>query len=360
MDLVKLVKEATPIKAAKFLKSHGLHPADLPDEISKSTVILIACHYFLESIDNKLTRNKYSKVIEHFIHFCWNTRKASLLDVTGLDLLYWREDLEKTGGVAGSNSDEDLSVYIPNDIATIENKTSVISSFYSFLKRPGLFKNTQLITFNPVDSLKRNKIEKYGKSIKTDLVSFKQILKSIDKSNLNGIRDYILFLGFYLTGRRFSEWVNLKWGDINKNVSPPTFLCRRKGGKVSNLIIPSKIWVILKGYVDKKWGSQVNKNTYIFSVDGKAPLSESSVLQKLKKLAAAVNLDPNHINIHSLRHLHAETALSTGANIEQIRGSLQHDSLNTTQVYASKMKEETNRLADNLEKSVLNTERSNG
>lgn len=359
LDLIKLAK-LPPKKIAIILKSTNVRPGDLADSeyYSKSSLILIAIYYFLGSIRNELTRKKYGKVIDQFMRFLTNTRSINMLEAQGLDIIAWREDLEKTGGIAGSSVNDDLSLFIPNDISTIETKTSAISSFYLFLKKPGMFKNISLINYNPVESLKRVKIDKYERSTKISLKDFKTLLGGLDKTSLSEIRYYIIFLGLYSIGRRFSEWINLRWRDININTDPITFHYTKKGGKICTAVIPQRIWLLIKEYASLKWPNKIPEEDYLFSVSGGAPLTESAVIQKLKLLALKSGLDPETVTIHSLRHLHAETALNSGFNLEKIRSSLQHENLNTTQVYASKMQNESNPLSSSLVETIQKLNKS--
>lgn len=343
MDKFQLSKDIQ--QTVLLIRQRNHLPADYVHQFSNIDDLLsVVIESFLLSFQNEETKEKYRKVIDQFIKFLKIARNKHIFYTNGNDVLAWREDLRKTGGVAGAG-DRDVWAFVPNDIATVENKTSALSSFFSYLIKPGVIVGRALLAYNPVTALpRRSSIQKYGKSKKTSLEIFKKILAQIDSR-----QDYCLYLGYFLTGMRFSEWIKIRPCDINRNVVPAIYDYIGKGNKKSSKIIPS----IILEELDKLISPTAANENYYFSTDGNKPFSESKVLSKLKAYAKKAGLEEK-ITVHSLRHLHAETAVLLGINLETIRGSLKHQNLNTTQVYASSFGDSQNPLAQQLEQAILN------
>ena len=199
---------------AKGLKKAKLLPADLPrEQYGEAQRFLVAYASFLIGIANPNTRDHYRLVINHFMRYLQNIKGCTPLGAVGIDVSVWRDDLRRTGGVYGIPRGVSASKYFPQANSSIENKTSVLSAFFGFLQKPGMDGSDPLMRANPVKALHtRFKVEKWGNSKKIDKNTLKKCLKQIDRSRVLGMRNYAIIYGYYMTGRRNSEWVNLKWG----------------------------------------------------------------------------------------------------------------------------------------------------
>jgi len=353
---------------ALHLQKNSLSPADLRSSkrnFNNNQLFIVAYAYYLLTLDNERTKVHYRTVIDHFIRFMLNTINKMPLDAIGLDVLLWREDMIRTGGIAGTHPSANLDRYWPQEKSSIHNKVCVLSAFYKFLQKPGLDGSMPLIYYNPVDALReRFKIEKYARSKKISIEVLKNILNQLDTNNLRELRNYVLIYGYFMTGRRNSEWVTLKWGQINFDTDPISFSFIRKGEKITTDEMPKKLLDLLLSYLKKRWGDdfhkKISEDTYLFTaipeygeISNNKSLSERSMLRILKTSAKKAGINPDKINVHSLRHLHAESYLKAGATVEEICARLGHQSLATTQIYISAFRNDKNRLANELD-NMLN------
>lgn len=329
--------------------------------MSEDDILSLAYIKFLSNINNQNTKKHYQSIIKHFNLFLLNTRGIGLLDAKGFDVIKWRRDLELTGGILGST---DAIKCIPNSESSIENKTSILSSFYNFLKKPGLDGTPALIEINPIESiLNRHKIESYGKAKKISLESFSKIIKVLQEDlSIEGLRNLALIWGYFLTGRRNSEWINLKWESINWNRDQPTYQFIGKGNKNYIDEIPHNLANYLRKYLISRWGDFFQKtlsaSTYIFSPLNNQfkSLGRRFCLRLIKKIAKRAGLSEEDICVHSLRHLHAETYLDSGASVEEVRQRLKHQRLTTTQKYVQSLNKKfdiSEQLIDKLGDDII-------
>ena len=356
---------------ARHLKDRNLNPADLArlkGNLHRNKLFIIAYAYYLISLLNDNTRKQYKGIIDQFIRFEANIRAVTPLDAIGIDIDLWRNDLLRTGGVAGSAPGSKNILLNPQEKSSVHTKVSVLSAFFKFLQKPGLDGSPPLMIQNPVDALQRRfKIEKYGRSKKISRDVLTKVLKSIDLRSIKGLRDYTLVYGYFITGRRNTEWLTMKWGQLNFNTSPPTYSFLRKGQKDTTDELPDRLLSVVVTYLRKRWGEDFNKkilpSTYLFTampgkggarqvIDPNQPLSQRSMLRIIKNYANVAGFDSSKITVHSLRHLHAESYLEAGASVEEVRARLGHRSLATTQQYVSSMKNEKNRLASTLDEML--------
>lgn len=356
---------------AKQLHSKKLQPVDLASKgkiKDRDKLFLITYAYYLMGIDNENTRKHYKIVIDHFVRFITNIRHVNPLDTIGVDVLLWKDDLERTGGIAGVSSDRPLGAHAPHEKSSLLNKISILSAFFKFLQKPGMDGSPPLVQFNPVDALhSKIEVEKYASAKKISVDLLKAMLKHCELSTLDGLRNYTLIYGYFMTGRRNSEWLNLQWKNLNFNRLPPVYTYIRKGDKLSTDTLPDPLLEALIAYLTRRWGADFAKrlsdDTYLFTaipgkggarqlVDPNQPLNQRSMLRIVKRLAKKAGFDPRKISVHSLRHLHAESYLAQGASVEEVRARLNHQSLATTQRYLSSMTNEENRLANKLDALV--------
>lgn len=350
---------------ARQLQSRNLTPSDLQNkkDISKKKLFSIAYAYYLLGLTNVNTRTHYQIVIDHFIQFMLNIKDITPLDANGMDVSLWKDDLLRTGGVGGARPNANLDRFASHERTSVHNKIAILSAFFKFLQKPGMDGSPPLVAYSPVDALHdKIKIEKYGHSKKINLQIFKKILKQIEYKTLKGLRDLALIYGYYITGRRNSEWVSLTWGQVNLDNSTYTFT--RKGQKITTDELPKQLQRYLNRYLVERWGrdykEKLHSSSYLFTalpghggtrqlIDPNFPLNERSMLKIIKFYAKKAGIDPTTITVHSLRHLHAESYLAAGASVEEVRARLCHESLATTQRYLSTMDNEKNKLAPKLD-----------
>lgn len=356
---------------AQQLQNKNLTPVDLQNKnISKKRLFSIAYAYYLLGLTNKNTKEHYQIVIDHFIQFMLNIKNSTPLETNGIDVSLWKDDLLRTGGVGGAFPNSNLDRFVSHERTSVHNKIAILSAFFRYLQKPGMDGSPPLVAYNPVDALHdKVKIDKYGHSKKITISVFRKIVEKINTSTLKGLRDAALIYGYFITGRRNSEWVSLTWGQINFNTVPPTYSFIRKGQKQTIDELPEKLEFLLMKYLSNRWGEdfkeKLSSNSYLFTampghggsrqiVDPNFPLNERSMLKIIKYYAKKAGVDPNKITVHSLRHLHAESCLAAGASVEEVRARLCHESLATTQRYVSSMGNEKNRLASKLDDLLAN------
>ena len=202
---------------------------------------------FLRSILNLNTRAYYKRVIDQFIRFLVQTRQINFTKVVGMDIILWRKDLLKTGGIAGSYPNQNILAWEGNSEATVENKTDIISSFYNFLNKPGMDGQEPIMKINPVHSLQnRYKVVGYSNSKKIDTASFLKLIKQIDTKSVSGLRNLALLWGYFLSGRRNSEWITLQFKNIEWHKTPKIYHYIRKGQIYSSDEIPSNLFNFLE------------------------------------------------------------------------------------------------------------------
>lgn len=223
-------------------------------------------------------------------------------------------------------------VYAP---AGINQRLSAVSSFYKFINRNYAF----LRDDNPCADVLQLKVNPYGKA--TLLVDTQDVdlLQSIDRSALEGVRDYAILLLFLTTGVRLSAVVIAKNADIRRQGAITYFHYIGKGDKEFTKRLPTNTskalhaWLNLKAYYDA-------------SLFG---MGRRQIQHMVKRRCDAVFGVGHGIHVHSLRHTAANNAAKSGS-VQDVRALLDHESTRVTAIYLDHItKEQGERMSDALD-----------
>jgi integrase/recombinase XerD len=162
------------------------------------------------------------------------------------------------------------------------------------------------------------------------------ILNSVDRSNKDGERDYILLTIMFNTGARVQEILDLKICDLQL-FKPYHAKLLGKGSKERICPLWSKTAFLLNNLLKDRYDK---KNELVFFNHRGQPLSRFGVRYLFKKYCdiAKINkpsLVDKRLHPHSMRHSTAIHLLKSGVDIVTISQWLGHASINTTNQYIS-------------------------
>jgi site-specific recombinase XerD len=166
----------------------------------------------------------------------------------------------------------------------------------------------------------------------------KAVLQAVDRSTLDGRRDYTLLALMFNTGARVQEIVDLKATDLE--LSTP-FSVRIYGKGQKERICP--IWPetahVLREYVEER-GIDTREPVTVFTNHIGGHLTRFGaryILAKHLRKAAQTrpSLGKKRLHPHSMRHSTAVHLLKSGVDLSSIANWLGHTSINTTNKYAT-------------------------
>ncbi len=234
---------------------------------------------------------------------------------------------------------------------TFNQRLAILSSFYSHARRQGLIDSE-----NSIARIDRRSSQAYQSATALDVGDVGKRLKAIDRTTLEGKRDYALLSVALMTGRRVMELANLRKSDLLIVDGYVTLIFRRtKGGKAASDLLSKAVSTALLDYLlmfevsymtgptsGPVWVSVSHQNAGE-PITGKAI---SNICQK--RLGTA--------KVHALRHTFAHSMEKSGAAASEIQARLGHESLATTGRYLAALKRANNPYSDELAKLMGITE----
>jgi integrase len=255
---------------------------------------------------------------------------------------------------------------------TINLRLAGLSSLFKFLKRQEYTNRmtvemTYFMVSNPVEVPVRTKVEPFKSESATYITfdEFTALMRRIDRSRIEGLRDYALIMALFLTGQRSKAIGGLRWGDIEHPTSEQAVVyyawaSKAKTGR-DELLRPAydAITAYLKaaGRLDKMDKDdfifqplsdigqrlaqrKAEKNNRTIKTRGENHLSGARINRIVKHAAARAGLDEARIHTHITRHSAAIWMSENGVGIEDIQRTLHHSSPATTMIYLRAMKKD--------------------
>ena len=158
-----------------------------------------------------------------------------------------------------------------------------------------------------------------------------EISKLLDHLNKNSnshkkLQFLVMTELLYTTGMRVSELVTLQKAAITDDFKH--IYVRGKGNKERVLPLANIIRNLLIKYFD----TLDKKNNWLFP-SRKKHITRQTYFLYIKKIARHVDIDPQIISPHSLRHAFASHMLKNGADLKVIQYLLGHEDISTVEVY---------------------------
>ncbi|MCG8353676.1 MAG: tyrosine-type recombinase/integrase [Chloroflexales bacterium] len=229
---------------------------------------------------------------------------------------------------------------------THNKRLSVLSSFYTYSIEAGL-----LDPPNPIDAVKRRRVQPYRASKALDIDAVRRKLAAIDRATLAGARDYALLGVGLLTGRRVSELAGLRWADVHQAEGGLVRLIwqRTKGDETMIDRLPRNLSAALMGYLQRVYGAALADVPH--SVAVWVSISPHNYGGPISAQAVA-DICQRHLGtsrVHQLRHTFARTMEQQGAKLSDIQQRLGHKNIATTSLYLQALGREDNPFAEEIE-----------
>ena len=231
-------------------------------------------------------------------------------------------------------------------------RLAIISSFYTFVQD-----TYKLKIPNPIKDVKRRKVQPYAKAAADAIPpdEIEQGLDSIDRSTVEGLRDYALLAIALYTGRRASELVGLRGQDVKLQGRAPNMRVmltfKAKGDKKMHDLLDPETSAVLLDYLHVRFGKRPQ------AIPPDAPIwisySRNDTNGKSISIRTLSNIVAAHLpttKVHALRHSFAVGMIRSGAPITDLADHLGHTDIKITRIYTKELTVAENKYGDLLVK----------
>lgn len=232
--------------------------------------------------------------------------------------------------------------------ATYNRRCAVVSSFYAFAARRGLFADA-----NPISRVERRRVQAYAAAVAPGDAEIRAALAALAGDDLRARRDRAIIGVAVETTRRLAEVAGLRWGHLRRNADTTITLsfARTKGGRMRRDRLSRALSADLLGYLGLVYGAGLD------ALPADAPLWVSVSRQNAGAALgprSLENIARAHLGVHfhALRHAGARMLERAGARVSEIQERLGHASLATTGRYLAALRSEENPYADAVAASL--------
>jgi site-specific recombinase XerD len=230
--------------------------------------------------------------------------------------------------------------------ATHNRRLAIVSSFYTYSIQHDLLNPP-----NPIDRVKRRRVQPYRAARALDLADVRARLAAIDRSTVAGARDYALLSVALLTGRRVSELAGLRAADVEIVAEGRVRLTwqRTKGDETMRDLLPAKISATLQDYLRRVYGERLAGFTGEAAVWVSVSNHRRGGAIGTQTIADICQEHLGVSQVHKLRHTFARVMEQQGAKLSEIQRRLGHKNIATTSLYLQALGREDNPFAEEIE-----------
>lgn len=307
------------------------------NSIVKSKSIYALIEDFIRSQDVKTSsKETYRKSLKQFLLYC---TERNLQDPTREDILNYKTYLLDGKKLSPT---------------TVTSYLVAVRKFFAWVESEKLYPNI-------AKSIKGAKRPKGFRKDVLTVAQIKDMLSNIDRSSLEGKRDYALINLLVRTGLRTVEIQRALIEDLRQEGGEAVLFIQGKGRDLkddfvlltSETLKPIREYLKERGKVGEKdplFSSHSNKNR------GKG-LTTRSIRRIVKERLKSVGIDDRRLSAHSLRHTAITLSLLGGATLQEAQTLARHSDINTTLIYAQNINRVNNapeRKIDNMLNQHLN------
>jgi site-specific recombinase XerD len=232
------------------------------------------------------------------------------------DVLAWVHGIGKSGRTPSST--------------TVGARIACLSSYYKFCLRMGL------LVSNPCDAVERPRsVQSVARGYSADEV---RRLLAVVPDTVAGRRDRAILLVLVLTGRRRTEVIDLRAGDLSLEGETVFYAYRGKGGKRGRRELPHPAYeAICATLADagKDLATMAPEESLWQAGARPEGVTSGTVYARFRSYLRAAGMPPT--GLHIWRHTAAKLRRDAGETIEQISSFLDHSSLQVTSVYLKRL-----------------------
>jgi len=170
------------------------------------------------------------------------------------------------------------------------------------------------------------------------LPQVKELLASIDRREILGLRDHALITLLTTTGLRTVEAIRADVEDIRQEGGEALLWIQGKGRDTKDepAVLPAETLKPLYEYLTARGPAKKDAPlfTSLSNRNGGGRLNTRTLRRIIKERLRAIGIDSDRLTAHSLRHTAITLSLKGGATIQEAQALARHANINTTLIYS--------------------------
>lgn len=287
---------------------------------------------FVGFIDAKpKTVETYTRAIRQLFAFF---AARGITQPTREDILSYRDELKASG----------------HKPTTVQNYITAARLFFQWLEQERIYPNVAA-------HIKGAKLDKEHKKDYLTSRQVKTILGKVDRSSLQGLRDYAVLALMITGGLRTIEVSRADVGDLRAAGDNTVLYIQGKGRdeKTEYVKIDAKVEEALRDYL-KARGSAAQTEPLFASLSNNSKgqrMSTRSISGIVKGHLQAAGFDSEKLTAHSLRHTAVTLSLLAGKNLAEVQQFARHANIATTQIYNHALDKAKNGCSEAIAKAIF-------
>jgi len=286
---------------------------------------------FLRSQDVKTSsKDTYRKSLKQFLLY---STERNLQDPTREDILNYKTYLL---------NDKKLSP------TTLTSYLVAVRKFFEWGESEKLYPNI-------AKSIKGAKRPKGFRKDVLTVAQIKETLSNIDRSDLEGKRDYAIINLLVRTGLRTIEIQRALIEDLRQEGGEAVLFIQGKGRDLKDdfVLLTNETLKPIREYLKER--GKVGEKDSLFSSHSNKNKGEGLTTRSLRRIVKErlkeIGIEDGRLSAHSLRHTAITLSLLGGATLQEARTLARHSDINTTLIYAQNISRVNNapeRKIDNM------------
>jgi integrase/recombinase XerC/integrase/recombinase XerD len=165
-----------------------------------------------------------------------------------------------------------------------------------------------------------------------------ELMGSIDRAGLRGLRDYALIGLMLTTGLRTIEVIRADVGDVRQEGGEARLWIQGKGRdeKDEFSLLPAETLKPLYEYLTARGPARPDAPLFssLSNRNGGGRLTTRTLRRIIKERLRAIGIESDRLTAHSVRHTCITLALQGKATLQEVQALARHANINTTLIYA--------------------------